>query len=63
MRFSICELIIAIVILVVSLDPSLFGADISNWIVIVAAVILIFHTFFCKKCKMCGVESVPKKRK
>lgn len=47
---SWCEAIIAIVILVFALWPILVGAEISKWIIVIAAVVLLIHSFTCKKC-------------
>ncbi len=49
-----CELIVAIVILVFSLWPTqIFSPMISMWIVVIAAVLLLIHSFVhCKAC--CG---------
>ena len=44
---SWCELILGIIILVFALLDSWMY---SKWIVIIAAIVLIVHSFVCKKC-------------
>ena len=43
---STCEAILAIIILVFALWQTVY----SDWIVIIAAIILLIHSFTCKKC-------------
>lgn len=43
---SWCEAIIAIVILIFALWETTF----SKWIIVIAAVLLLIHSFTCKKC-------------
>ena len=47
---SWCELILGVIILVVAAWPNLLGAQISMWVTIIAAAVLIIHSFTCKKC-------------
>ena len=47
---SWCEAILAIIILVFALWPQLLGVTVSMWIVVIAAIILLIHSFMCKKC-------------
>ena len=60
---SWCELIVAIVIIVFSLWQTAW----SNWIIIIAAVVLLIHSFTCKSCfahhRMMGEGSDVKRRK
>jgi hypothetical protein len=58
---SWCELIIALVILVVAMWPALLGASISNWVIIVAAIVLAIHSFTCKSCFNSGSASKRKR--
>ncbi len=43
---SWCESILAIIILVFALWQTTY----SQWIVVIAAIILLIHSFTCKKC-------------
>lgn len=43
---SICEAILAIVLIVFAL----WETAASKWIILIAAVILLIHSFTCKKC-------------
>ena len=43
---SWCEAILGIIILVFALWETTY----SNWIIVVAAVLLLIHSFTCKKC-------------
>ncbi len=43
---SWCELIIAVVVIVSALWPYMY----SNWVIVIAGVILLIHSFTCKKC-------------
>lgn len=44
-----CELVIAIVILVFTF----WQTTASKWIIAIAAIVLILHSFMCKSCMMC----------
>ena len=44
-----CQLILGIVILVFAF----WWRDWSQWIIAIAAVILILHALLCKRCDMC----------
>jgi len=44
---SWCELIIAMVVIVFALWNTLAW---SKWIVVIAGIVLIIHSFTCKKC-------------
>jgi len=46
---SWCEAILAIIILVFTFWKGL-GDQVSMWIVVIAAVVLLIHSFTCKKC-------------
>jgi len=58
---SWCELIIGAIILVFSL----WATAISKWVVVIAAIVLIVHSFTCKVCfhNHENMPSTPKKRK
>ena len=47
---SWCELITGIIILAVTLWPEVLGPDVSGWVVVVAAIALIIHSFGVDKC-------------
>jgi len=49
------ELVLALVILIVAIWPSWFGAGASMWITIIAAAILLLHSLFHHRCgcEMC----------
>ncbi len=59
---SWCELIVAIVVIVFALWDTMAY---SKWIVVIAGVVLLIHSFMCKKCFACDMkaESKPAKRK
>jgi len=69
------QAILAVVIIVFTIWPtSIFSATVSWWLVIISAVLLLWHAVSCKKCdKLCmpgtkgkgaeDTESKPKKRK
>jgi len=61
---SWCEAIIAVVILLFSW-VNLVSAMATKWIVTIAAIILLIHSFTCKKCFTCEHEGMmfSKKRK
>ena len=43
---SICEAVLAIIIIVFAA----WETDYSAWIVLIAGIILLIHSFTCKKC-------------
>ncbi len=43
---SWCEALIAVVVIVFALWPTAY----SQWIIVIAAVVLLIHSFTCKKC-------------
>ena len=59
-----CEGIVAIVILLVAIWPGIIGAVASNWVIIIAAAVLLLHSVFHHACG-CGMCSgdMPKKRR
>jgi len=58
---SWCEAIIAVVILIVNLVPNI-SAPVVKWVTVIAAVLLLLHSFMCKKC-FAGGEMMMKKRR
>jgi len=46
------DVFLGIVILIVTIWPSLLGDTISMWLVIIAAVLLIIHGLACKNCSV-----------
>lgn len=54
------ETILGVVILIFALWPELLGAIVSTWIVVIAAALLIIHTFTCKNCQ--APKSMPASR-
>lgn len=44
-----CELVIAIVILVFAFWMTAW----SKWIIVIAAIVLLLHSFLCRSCMMC----------
>ena len=60
---SWCELIIAVVVIVSALWPYTY----SNWVIVIAGVVLLIHSFTCKKCfaghGMGRMDTVPARRR
>ena len=56
---SWCEALIGLVIVVFAL----WKTNASQWIVVIAAIILILHSFVCKKCFSCAMPVKPAKRR
>ncbi len=52
-----CEAIIAVIIGVLAIWPNLLGAVNSRWVIIIAAIVLLVHSFACKHCMMCKQHS------
>ena len=46
---SWCEAILAVIIIVFALWESVY-ASFGKWIVVIAGVVLLIHSFMCKKC-------------
>ncbi len=57
---SFCEAILAVIIIVFAL---LNIAVVSKWIVVIAAVVLLIHSFTCNKCFADRDMPSAKKRK
>jgi len=62
---NLCQIVLAVVILVFAAWPSqIFSIGTSQWIVIVAAILLIVHSLSCNKCDgICTGMMKGKKRK
>lgn len=62
----VTELIIGIIILIVAVWPGLVNGVIENadgWIIVIAAVILILHSFMCKNVCMPASSRIVAKKK
>lgn len=57
------ETVLGLILLIVTIWPTLLGATASMWVVIVAAVVLILHAWCCGCCGSCMHDEMPKKRK
>ena len=55
---SICEAILGVILVVFALVPALWTAAFSKWVVLIVGVVLLIHSFTCKKC----FASMPKRR-
>ena len=55
---SICEAILAVILVVFSLVPALWTAAFSRWVILIVGIVLLIHSFACKKC----FASMPKRR-
>lgn len=53
---SWCELIIAIVVIVFALWATTY----SKWILVVAGIVLLIHSFTCKACFNKGMKMMDK---
>ena len=62
MRCSNCQAVLAVIILVWTIWPNLIGLA-SNWVVGIAAALLLVHALWCKKCKNCEEYEAPKPAK
>lgn len=62
-RFHWCETIIAIIIFVFAMWPNLIGDMYSQWVVVIAAIVLFLHSFMCKSCMMCDAHKPSGKKK
>ena len=66
---KVFETVLGIVLLIVAIWPNLLTEGISNWIIIIGAVLLIIHACMCKNCgAWCypneqGSKDIRKKRK
>jgi hypothetical protein len=61
------ETIVAIVVFILALWPQFLGTAVSKWVLVIAALALVVHAWFCNKC-VCETEEEkpamkPKKRK
>ncbi len=51
------ELVTGIVVLVLALWPNMISANVSKWIIVVAAVVLIVHSLGCKNMSCCDKDA------
>ena len=60
---SWCELVIGLVIALVALFA--WNTTYSKWVIVIAAIALIIHSFTCKVCWYCKEmpKAEPKKRR
>ena len=60
---SWCELIIALVVIIFALWETTY----SKWIIVIAGIVLLIHSFTCKKCftgmKMSDNKNSGRKKK
>lgn len=49
---KVTEIILGIIILVFAVWPNMFGMVVTQWVVGVAAVLLILHAIKCNSCKI-----------
>ena len=57
----VCEIVLAIVLVVIGLLD--LSASVYKWTLVIGGAVLLLHAFFCKKC--CGVHNteMPAKAK
>jgi hypothetical protein len=60
---KVTESIIAVVIIVLAIWPTMLGAKWSMWLIVIAAVLLLLHSFKCKACAMPANSSMAKSSK
>ncbi|MEK6855556.1 MAG: hypothetical protein AABX66_00180 [Nanoarchaeota archaeon] len=53
MGCKLMKSVIAIVIAVLAIWPSLIGYSTSKWLIFVGAIVLLVHDWCCRKCSMC----------
>ncbi|MBS3076853.1 hypothetical protein J4233_01140 [Candidatus Pacearchaeota archaeon] len=58
---SWCELVIGLVIALVALFA--WNTTYSKWVIVIAAIALIIHSFTCKKCFYCECKEEPEMKK
>ena len=60
---SVCEIVLAVVLVVMGLLP--LTASIHKWALVVIGIVLLVHAFCCKKCccDSCDVEKPAKFKK
>jgi len=58
------EVIVAVVILIVTIWPTIIGTAASWWVVVIAAALLLLHALKCKNCGACATDmDKPAKKK
>lgn len=45
---KVTSAVLGVIILIVAIQPEWLGPDVSNWITIVAALMLVLHIFVCR---------------
>ena len=56
MSCRMIQSVIAVIILVVTLWPSIVGASASMWVTVVGAALLLLHNCCCKACCEMGMK-------
>ena len=59
------EVILAIIIIVLAW-PGLINWQYSAWTIVIAGILILIHTLFCRKCKVCNemeVKTQPRRAK
>jgi hypothetical protein len=56
------ETVIGLVILIATLWPGILGSA-SWWVVVIAAIVLVLHSWTCKSCGVKMTGSMPPSRK
>ena len=60
-----CNWVEAILAIVIIVSATMAGAS-SKWVIIIAALLMLLHALFCRKCQMCEpsmMESKSMKKK
>lgn len=62
---KVSETLLGVIILIFAIFPALLGNDLSNWIIIIAAIALIIHAWICSHSRSHASyeETKPKKRR
>ncbi|MEK6844573.1 MAG: hypothetical protein AABX83_04075 [Nanoarchaeota archaeon] len=60
---KVSETIIGLIILIVAVWPVLLGLEISNWIIIIASIVLIIHAWTHKHKSNISTETRRSKRR
>lgn len=56
------DIVLGLIILIVTIWPTILGATASRWVVIVAAALIVLHGFFCSRCRMHGEMPARRRR-
>ena len=57
------QTVLSAIIIVLALWPNIIGAVASKWVIVVAAALILIHSFGCKACAACGPEMMEKPAK